>query len=189
MARDYYELLEIQPEARSADEVHNAYRSLAMRYHPDRNAAPEAASMMAVINEAYSILGEPARRRRYDQERKRRESFEIAGPILRAAVETLLRQNWINSKNDGTNMIFEQGTRSVRVSLVPRLDNQSLQRIGRQFAGFSVVLAVEIETPINLSLHTAVIDLLHSRHHGAAFPDDAYRALFAPFVVASSGGP
>src|SRR5438132_13253548 len=60
-----------------------------MRYRPDRNAAPEAASMMAAINEAYCILGEPARRRRYDQERKRREAFEIAGPILRAAEERL----------------------------------------------------------------------------------------------------
>src|SRR3989442_14212998 len=128
MARDYYELLEIQPEA-SADEVHNAYRSLAMRYHPDRNAAPEAASMMAVINEAYSILGEPARRRRYDQERKRRETFEIARPILRAAVETLPRQTWIYSTNAGTNMIFEPGHRSICSSLAPHLDNQSRPRI------------------------------------------------------------
>ena len=54
--------------------------------------------------------------------------------------------------------------------------------VGRQFAGFTVVLAVEIETPINLSLHTAVIDLLHSRHHGAPFPDEAYRGLFASFL-------
>ena len=182
MARDYYELLEIQPEA-SPDEVHKAYRSLAMRYHPDRNAAPGAASTMAAINEAYSILGEPARRRRYDQERKKAESFEIARPILRAACETLFKQGWIVSKNDGVNMIFEQGTRAVQVSLVPRLDSKSLHKAGRRFAGFSVVLAVEMETPINLSFHTAVIDLMHSRHHGAAFPDDVYRALFAPFMA------
>src|SRR6266850_5923325 len=116
MARDYYELLEIQPGA-SADEVHKAYRSLAMRYHPDRNAMPGAASTMAAINEAYSILGEPARRRRYDQERKKADSFEIARPILRAACETLLKQGWIVSKDDGINMIFEQGTRAVQVSL------------------------------------------------------------------------
>ncbi|HYR88393.1 MAG TPA: J domain-containing protein [Terriglobia bacterium] len=187
MARDYYELLEIQPEA-TADEVHNAYRSLAMRYHPDRNPSPGAASMMAVINEAYSILGEPARRRRYDQARKRGESFEIARPILRAAVETLLKRGWIVSRNDGANMIFEQGTHAVLVSLVPRLDNQSLRKIGRQFPGFSVVLAVEIETPINLSFHTAVIDLVHSRHHGAAFPDEVYQALFAPFIASLGEG-
>jgi hypothetical protein len=57
-----------------------------------------------------------------------------------------------------------------------------LKKIGRQFAGFSVVMAVEIETPFNLSFTTAVIDLMRSRHYGAPFPDQIYGSLFAPFV-------
>ncbi len=182
MARDYYEVLEIRPEATS-DEIHKAYRSLAMKHHPDRNATPEAASMMTVINEAYSVLCEPALRRRYDQERSRGRPTGIAGPILNAASETLSKQGWIVSQNDGANIVLEHGMRAVRVTFVERLDNASLRKIGRQFAGFSVVLAVEIETPINLSFHTTVIDLMRSRHHGAPFPDEAYRALFAPFLA------
>jgi hypothetical protein len=79
-------------------------------------------------------------------------------------------------------LVLEQGQRAVRVSFVARLDNSLLKRIGRQFAGFSVVLAVDIETPFNLSLTTAVIDLMRSRLHGAPFPDEVYRGLFAPFV-------
>ena len=138
--------------------------------------------MMAAINEAYSVLGEPSRRRRYDQKRSSAGSFDIAGPILSGARETLLRQGWIASHEDGVNMILEKELRAVRVSLVERLDNASLKKVGRQFAGFSVVLAVDLETPINLSLHTAVIDLLHCRHHGAPFPDEVYRALFEPFL-------
>jgi hypothetical protein len=94
----------------------------------------------------------------------------------------LLRQGWVISSEDGANMIFEKGLRAVRVSFLARLDNASLKKVGRQFAGFTVVLSVEIETPINLSLHTAVIDLLHSRQHGAPFPDEVYRTLFAPFL-------
>ena len=35
-------------------------------------------------------------------------------------------------------MVFEQGMRAVRVSLVERLDNNSLRKIGRQFTGFSM---------------------------------------------------
>ncbi len=66
--------------------------------------------------------------------------------------------------------------------LVARFDSALLKKIVRQFAGFSVVLAVEIETPINLSLQTAVIDLMRSSHHGAPFSDDVYRQLFAPFL-------
>jgi hypothetical protein len=70
----------------------------------------------------------------------------------------------------------------VRVTLVERLDSALLKKIGRQFPGFSVVLAVDMETPINLSLSAAVIDLMHSSHHGAPFPDETYRRLFAAFL-------
>lgn len=181
MTRDYYEILRIEAKA-GPEEIHKAYRALAMRYHPDRNPTPDAASTMAAINEAYSVLGEPARRRLYDQERAKNDKFDLAAPILRAAEDAILKQGWVVAKHDGANIILEQGTRAVRVTLVERLDNLKLRKIGRQFAGFSVVLAVEIETPINLSFHTAVIDLMHSKHHGADFPDETYRALFVPFV-------
>lgn len=178
---DYYELLHID-EAATFDQIHKAYRALAMQYHPDRNSTPDAVSMMSSINEAYSVLSEPDRRRSYDETRARSQPFDMAGSILRAASETLLKQGWIVSQNSERQMILEQGHRAVHVSLVPRLDNAQLRKMSRGFRGFSVVLAVEIELPINLSLNTVVIDLLHSRYHGPAFPDDACRALFAPFL-------
>ena len=62
------------------------------------------------------------------------------------------------------------------------LDNALLKKIGKQFAGFSVVLAVEIELPVNFSFNVAIIDLVRSRYHGPPFPDETYRALFAPFI-------
>ncbi len=181
MPHDYYEILKVQPQATS-EEIHRAYRALALQYHPDRNPTPEASATMTAINEAYSVLADPARRRSYDQERSGPASFDISGPILSSAREMLLRQGWIISHEDGVNMILEKDLRAVRVSFLAHLDNASLKKVGRQFAGFTVVLAVEIETPINLSLHTAVVDLLHSRHHGAPFPDETYRALFAAFL-------
>jgi curved DNA-binding protein len=53
MARKHYDILQIKPDA-SADEIQHAYRKLALRYHPDRNPAPDAAAKMADINEAFS---------------------------------------------------------------------------------------------------------------------------------------
>jgi curved DNA-binding protein CbpA len=181
MACDYYELLQITSAA-TFDEVHKAYRSLAMQYHPDRNATPAAASTMVAINEAYAVLSEPSSRRRYDQARTKTEPFEIAGPVLRAAYETLLRQGWTVAQSSDTTLVLERDWRAVRVTFVARLDNALLKKIGRQAAGFSVVMAVDIEKPFNLSLTTAVIDLMHSRHDGAPFPDEVYRALFTPFI-------
>ncbi len=178
---DYYELLQVSATA-TFEEVHKAYRSLALQYHPDRNSAPGSASTMVAINEAYSVLSEPSRRREYDRERMKVQPFDIAGPILRAAYETLLKQSWTVAQSTEKSLILEQGLRVVRVSFVARLDNGLLKKIGRQFAGFSVVMAVEIETPINLSLQTTVIDLVHSSCIGPPFPDDTYRDLFAPFM-------
>lgn len=182
MGRDYYELLHLTPAA-TFDEVHKAYRTLAMKYHPDRNPTPDASSTMVAINEAYAVLSEPSRRRQYDQERRKSESFNIAGPILRAAHETLLKQGWTIVQDSDSMVVLEQGPHTVRVRLVQRADNPLLKKISRQSAGFSVVMAVEIETPFNLSFNTAVIDLVHSSHIGAPFPDPAYRSLFAPFVM------
>jgi len=178
---DYYELLQVDASA-TFDEIHKAYRALAMRYHPDRNPTPEASSMMISINEAYSVLSEPSRRQSYDPRRSKNSAFDIAGSILRAAYDRLQKQGWAVTANDEGHMTLEQGTRVVRVTFVSRLDNARLKRIARRFAGFSVVLAVEIELPINLALNAAVIDLLHSRYHGPPFPDQIYRALFAPFI-------
>ena len=58
---DYYEMLQIDATA-TFDDIHKAYRSLALAYHPDRNSAPGSVSMMSSINEAYAVLSEPAKR-------------------------------------------------------------------------------------------------------------------------------
>jgi len=181
MAADYYEILQITPIATFAD-VHKAYRTLAMQFHPDRNATPDAGAMMATINEAYAVLSDPARRREYDRERIAIEPFDVAGPVLRAAYDTLLKQGWSVTESGERMLLLEQGFRTVRVSFVVKAENHLLKKITREFSGFSVVMAVEIETPFNLSFMMAVIDLMRSRHYGAAFPDDVYGALFAPFV-------
>ena len=64
--QDHYELLCIAPSA-SAREIKEAYRNLAFRYHPDRNSASqEANETMQEINEAYTTLSDPIKRREYD---------------------------------------------------------------------------------------------------------------------------
>jgi len=65
--RDYYKVLGVSPSA-SGEEVRRAYRKLAKRYHPDRNKGSEAAEeRFKEISEAYGVLGDPQKRKRYDQ--------------------------------------------------------------------------------------------------------------------------
>lgn len=61
----YYEILGIEKDA-SPKQVKQAYRKLALLWHPDRNPTPEANSQFHEINQAYQILSNPEQRKIYD---------------------------------------------------------------------------------------------------------------------------
>jgi curved DNA-binding protein len=64
--KDYYKILNVGKNA-SPDEIKKAYRKLAMKYHPDKNAGnKEAESKFKDINEAYDVLSDPEKRKRFD---------------------------------------------------------------------------------------------------------------------------
>ncbi len=65
--RDYYDILGIKRDA-SAETIKKAFRKLAKKYHPDSNAGnPQAEQMFKDVNEAYSILSDPEKRKLYDR--------------------------------------------------------------------------------------------------------------------------
>jgi curved DNA-binding protein len=64
--KDYYKTLGVAKSA-SAKEIKAAYRKLAHRYHPDKNPGnKEAEARFKEINEAYEVLGDAHKRKRYD---------------------------------------------------------------------------------------------------------------------------
>jgi len=63
--RDYYEVLGVPRDA-DAKAIKEAFRKLALRYHPDRNKSPDAEERFKEIAAAYAILSDPKKRADYD---------------------------------------------------------------------------------------------------------------------------
>src|SRR3984893_14806555 len=68
--KDFYSVLGVGSVA-SQDEIKKAYRKLAKKYHPDANASdPKAAERFKEISEANNVLGDPGKRKQYDEMRR-----------------------------------------------------------------------------------------------------------------------
>jgi curved DNA-binding protein len=93
MAKDYYGILGI-PRSAPDVEIKKAYRKLAMQYHPDRNPGKEkwANEKFKEINEAYGVLGDPQKRRQYDQFGTVGGMGDIFGsPFTRSTFEEMMK--------------------------------------------------------------------------------------------------
>jgi len=182
MAHKHYDILQIKPDA-SADEIQHAYRKLAMRYHPDRNPAPDAAAKMADINEAYEMLQNPIQRGNAEATiSKANQTDDLTHSILSAARAVILRNGWTVTHEENSLVLFETGNPRVRIALTDRLRKDSLLRISRQFREIVAVLAVQIEDPIASGMKITVIDLMHAQWHGAPVPDGPCKSLLSGFL-------
>ena len=64
--RDYYEVLGVNKDANDK-ELKKAFRSLARKYHPDKNSDPGADDKFKEIQEAFAVLSDSEKRAQYDR--------------------------------------------------------------------------------------------------------------------------
>ena len=77
--KDYYKILEVDRTASDKD-IKNAYRRLARKHHPDVNPDDKAAeARFKEINEAYEVLSDSDKRKKYDQFGAQWKEYECAG--------------------------------------------------------------------------------------------------------------
>ena len=91
--KDYYETIGVSRDA-SQNAIKKAYRRLAMQYHPDRNPGKEkwANEKFKEINEAFGVLGDPEKRKQYDQFGTVGNIGDIFGsPFTRTTFEDLMK--------------------------------------------------------------------------------------------------
>jgi DnaJ-class molecular chaperone len=78
---DFYKVLGVDKKA-SQQQIDSAYRKLARRYHPDTNQEGGAEERFKEISEAYDVLGDPEKRKKYD---RGQSVFGGGSPFGRAA--------------------------------------------------------------------------------------------------------
>jgi DnaJ-class molecular chaperone len=122
---DYYQVLGVSSSA-SKTEIRSAYRTLAFKYHPDRNADnTDAADRMKQINEAYAVLSDDAKKSRYDAIKNQygdtaythfRSSYTdqdiFKGSDIRGIFEELARDFGFRNFNDLFSDIYGTGFKS-----------------------------------------------------------------------------
>ena len=146
--RDYYEVLGISKTA-TEDEIRKAYRMLARKHHPDVNPGDKSADeTFKKINEAYEVLSDPDKRKRYDQlGSNRKAGSEFTPPPGWKAQGTGFDGFTATTSQDST-----AGFSDFFESLFGR------RRSAREGAGFRM-RGNDVEAEIALSLEEA--------HHGA----------------------
>jgi DnaJ-class molecular chaperone len=76
MGKDFYKVLGVESDS-NEDEIKKAYRKMALKFHPDKNSAADAADKFKEIAEAYEILTDSKKRVIYDQFGEEGESLSF----------------------------------------------------------------------------------------------------------------
>lgn len=63
--KDYYEILGVSKDSTDAD-LRKQYKKLALQFHPDKNKAPGAVEAFKAIGNAFAVLNDPVKRKKYD---------------------------------------------------------------------------------------------------------------------------
>ncbi|HOU35871.1 MAG TPA: molecular chaperone DnaJ [Candidatus Omnitrophota bacterium] len=148
--RDYYEILGVSKSA-SVDEIKKTYRTLALKFHPDRvphDQKKAAEEKFKEISEAYAVLSDPEKRKMYDQ-------YGHAGIDQRYAQEDIFRGADFSSifGSMGGGGMFEDLFADLGFDIFGGGRSQGRAGAGRQRRGR------DLEITVNISLEEAASGL------------------------------
>lgn len=150
--KDYYSILGVNRSA-SADEIRKAYRKLARKYHPDVSKSAGTEDKFKEVSEAYEVIGDPEKRKRYDE----------LGMNWKAGQEFTPPPGWggqnvhyeFHRGPGGATMEDMGGFSDFFEALFGSMGGQGRTRAGGR-GEWGAARGQDHETPINLTLEEAV---------------------------------
>ena len=153
--KDYYATLGVAKTATEKD-IKQAYRKLARKFHPDVNPGDKTAeSRFKAINEAYEVLGDPDKRRKYDELGANWRQYEQAlhpGEVDAGLVDEVLDE-------------------AQPVDLAPRVDPDAPDRAGGLDEAEALVLPQRLRVHAQLPRRHADEEQLVVLSHTVAIQD------------------
>jgi len=162
----YYKLLELSPNA-TASEIRRAYYTLALKYHPDKNATAEAEVMFKAVVQAYAVLSDPEARKEYDSMTysfaNKQDNFEMDMPSF--FFGTLLGNIFIYGASVGIIVCPLWGwilAPTFLLVLAPVLHAKKMQRLSVLCCGIVIapITALQLGITISVSVLSGVVGLI-----------------------------
>ena len=163
MAKDYYQILGVSRSA-TDDQIKKAYRKLAMQYHPDRNPGKEkwANENFKEINEAYAVIGDPKKRKQYDQ-------FGTVGDI--GDIADIFRSS--STRSAFEDLMGDFDSAGLRFDFLDDIFGESLGGKGFSFRVFSTGAGgpkgMRFETPTGINLDEILRQAQRPQRHDAQY--------------------
>ena len=149
---DYYKILGVPKDIAQKD-VKKAYLKRAKQFHPDLHPDdPKAKAKFQALNEAYDVIGDPEKRKKYDQYGERWKDAEAFGGFSQGQGEGAPFEgfDFSNFKSGGFSSFFENlfgGGRKGGFSF----------KMGGDGSGFGRQAPQETQASINIDMYTALL--------------------------------